>query len=489
MFNTGFGQRNDMQAMAQQYWNAISDAMRASGGFNPQMPGANAWGDALSFWSRLNHGGRSDINDAMARFNEQARQWFAQMQQVAAQFSGQSADAKQIVDAWRKALGAASANPFPEMFRSMGANAMPGLGQWTEDASPWLDSMRREMDSVLSMPTFGLAREHQERLQQLMRAQLDYQETNAAFNALMAKSGQRAFEVFEQRLAAHEEPGRQITTARALFDVWVDAAEQAYAEIALTLEFREAYGALVNAQMRVRNGMQKEWELMCAQLGMPTRTEVDSAHRKIAELQRELRKLTRANQRGGNLPARAPARTVEDEAQAPTPARSEPAAAASQSSSVSQDSEASPAPAKKAAAPAKKAAAKKTPAKKAAVKKAPAKKAAAKTASATSAPAKQAPAKTASASSAPAKQAASKEDADKPAGSAAAAGSVAKKAAAKTSVTQKAAAKKAVTKQPAKAAKKASAKKAAKKSAVRKAPTGLLSGIPMPNAPTGKTNN
>ncbi|MDO5504814.1 MAG: class III poly(R)-hydroxyalkanoic acid synthase subunit PhaE, partial [Pseudoxanthomonas suwonensis] len=302
MFNVPFGQPGpgqplDVQSFVQQYWNAWGDAMRrAAEGPGAPMPGAHAWSDALNLWSQLAHGGRSEADQALDRFNRQAREWLVQMQQVATQFAGQSAGAREIVDAWRKALGTSSENPFPEMFRAMGAQAMPGLGQWVDDASPYLDSMRRELHANLSLPTFGLAREHQERLQALARAQLDHQERSAAFHALLARSGQRAFERFEDKLAEHEEPGRQIGSARALFDLWVDAAEDAYAETALTAEFREVYGALVNAQMRLRQGIQREVELFCEQFGIPGRTEVDSAHRKIAELQRELRRMRRSDE-------------------------------------------------------------------------------------------------------------------------------------------------------------------------------------------------
>ena len=80
-------------------------------------------------------------------------------------------------------------------------------------------------------------------------------------------------------------------SARALFDLWIDAAEEAYAEIALSPECREVYGTLVDAQMRVRAGVQQQVEQAAAQLGMPTRTEVDAAHRKIAELERQMRRL------------------------------------------------------------------------------------------------------------------------------------------------------------------------------------------------------
>jgi class III poly(R)-hydroxyalkanoic acid synthase PhaE subunit len=141
------------------------------------------------------------------------------------------------------------------------------------------------------MPAFGIGREHQEHLQKLMQAQLDYQQREAAYNALMTQALQRAYDVFQDKLAEREEPGRQLTSARALFDLWIDAAEEAYAGVALSPEFREVYGAMVNAQMRLRSGIQREVERVCETFGMPTRTEVDAAHRKIAELERMLRRM------------------------------------------------------------------------------------------------------------------------------------------------------------------------------------------------------
>jgi class III poly(R)-hydroxyalkanoic acid synthase PhaE subunit len=175
-----------------------------------------------------------------------------------------------------------------------------GFDQWTEGAKPFLDAWRREGRSILGMPAFGSGREQQERLQQLVQAQLDFQQREAAYNALMMKALQRAYGVFQGKLAEREEPGRQLTSARALFDLWIDAAEEAYAEVALSPEFREIYGAYVNAQMRLRNGMQREVEQACAAMGMPTRTEVDAAHRKIAELERVLRRMRDAGQSAGN---------------------------------------------------------------------------------------------------------------------------------------------------------------------------------------------
>jgi hypothetical protein len=151
--------------------------------------------------------------------------------------------------------------------------------------------MQREGRSWLGTPAFGFTREHQQRWQQLAAALQDYQQQDKAYQALLAEAMQDAFKRFEEKLAACSEPGKQLESTRALFDLWIDAAEEAYAEIALSPRFRDAYGALVNAQMRLRSAVQREVEQAGETMGVPTRTEIDAAHRKIAQLERELRRL------------------------------------------------------------------------------------------------------------------------------------------------------------------------------------------------------
>jgi class III poly(R)-hydroxyalkanoic acid synthase PhaE subunit len=292
---------NDFESLARQYWSAWGEALRA--GAAPATTGVPDWKDAVDWWSRLASGGRAEANDAVERFNRQARDWYGQMQQLAAQFAGHGASAADIAAEWKRALGASGENPFPEMFRALRGDGVAGLEQWVENASPWLDAMRRETTGWLGMPTFGLGREHQERLQRLALAQVELQRHEAAYQALMMKALQRAYELFESKLAACEEPGRQLKSARALFDLWIDAAEEAYAEVALSPEFSDAYGALTNAQMRLRAGVQQEVERAGAMLGMPTRTEVDAAHRRIAELERALRRMRDAQPQAAPKPS------------------------------------------------------------------------------------------------------------------------------------------------------------------------------------------
>ena len=299
----GFGGQGDPGALAQQYWSALTEAMRSAGGGARQQ---DPWQAAMQSWSQLAGGGqsRNDAGDAIERFSAQARQWFGTMQQVAEQFAGKSASPEDIAGAWKQAMGGGG-NPFASLFSGMTGRGQSGFEDWYAQIAPMLhggmfkglsggnmlDGLRQESMSWLRTPAFGQNREQQERLQALVEAQLELQQKNDAYNALMLEAGRDAFQRFERKLAERSEPGRQLQSARALFDLWIDAAEEAYAEIALSAGFRKVYGELVNAQMRVRAGIQTEVERMCGLFGMPGRSEVDSAHRKIAELERQLRRL------------------------------------------------------------------------------------------------------------------------------------------------------------------------------------------------------
>ncbi len=354
---------------AQRYWQAWSDAMRAATGAGAPAAQQDMWQSAMTQWSQLARALRGETNgmggmggmmggaspfggDAFDRMAQQSRQWFGKMQEVAGQFAGRPASAEDVAGAWRRAMGGGE-NPFAAMFAQMQGPGQSGFDQWYRNIAPWLQQtvfggnaadatefasrmtggFRDEGRAWLNMPAYGPAREQQERWQAFAQAHLDLQEANDAYNTAMLQAGRDAFDRFERKLAERSEPGRQLQSARALFDLWIDAAEEAYADIALSTEFRRLYADLVNAQMRVRAGVQREVEALCGQFGMPTRTEIDSAHRKIAELERELRRQRSSSRTAANASATQPVRGAAakptESAPAPAPKReaAKPAAA------------------------------------------------------------------------------------------------------------------------------------------------------------------
>ena len=206
-----------------------------------------------------------------------AQQWMTQMQQLAAQFGGQAAQPADIARAWRSMVGD---NPFA-------LTVAAGAFMPASFMAPGFSGARGAFD----MPAFGYTREHQERAQAFAKATADFQQAAQAFGNVVAEAGQDAYGRFESLLAGRAGEGKPVESARALFDLWIDAAEDAYADIALGERFQTAFGDYVNAQMRLRAAMQKEVELTTAQWGIPGRAEVDAAHRRIAMLERELARL------------------------------------------------------------------------------------------------------------------------------------------------------------------------------------------------------
>lgn len=231
-----------------------------------------------------------------------------------------------------------------------GADDVPGywqrFAQSMTAASPPPALDTTALREALSTPQVGPMREHVERWQQAMLAQLDYQDASRAFAAQLSEISKLTLDEFSRRVAARAEPDKQMTSMRELFDEWIEAGEAVWAERANDDAFTRALGQYTNAQMRLRAAQADQINRMAQSLGLPTRDEVDSDHRRIAQLERELRRVQREME---GLRAAAEAAVHGDAAQH-TPGGSKHAAEA---------------PAKTAP---RKPAAKKTPAKKAATR-------------------------------------------------------------------------------------------------------------------------
>ena len=292
---SGHDWSKDWQALQSQYWSAWSDLTRNQAGVTPDA--ATPWHEGLEQWSRM-FGSAGKQSDAADRLMSSAKDYLNLMQSMMTFASGKGGGPVNV-QSWLETLRGAFNmpgvdpglinNPLAKMLRDMSGNGVRSFEQLASGATPMLEQMQQEGLSWLRAPAFGYAREHQEHYQKMLLAFADFQEAVKQYNALIMKASQRSFEIAEGKLAERSEPGRQIDSVRALYDLWVDAAEEAYAEVALSEEFRKVYGDVVNAQMRVRSQLQQEVERIGVDLGMPTRTELNSVHKRLHDLRRELR--------------------------------------------------------------------------------------------------------------------------------------------------------------------------------------------------------
>ncbi|WP_434990970.1 class III poly(R)-hydroxyalkanoic acid synthase subunit PhaE [Xanthomonas melonis] len=293
----------NFQDKARQYWAAWADAMghAQAGPAARQPPPASAgeapqdWRKAVDWWSQLLPAQAApQAQEAIDRFRSQAGDWFGTMQQVAAQFAGRDTSADEVSDAWRRAVQGQGEQLMQWTLGSLRGGSPGGFDPWLQEAAQTLGRWRQENAPWLEMPAFGLNRNHHARLQKLARAQQEFQAQSQAYADQLKAAIEQAFGRFTGKLSEHESSGSQLTSARALFDLWIEAAEESYADIALSEQFRQVYGDFANAHMRLRAALQEEVEQLSERFGMPTRSEMDAAHRRIAELERLVRRMVRS---------------------------------------------------------------------------------------------------------------------------------------------------------------------------------------------------
>lgn len=271
----------DYQKLSEQFFRGMADMGATMGLKQNATP---PWGEALEQWSKLYSGNPAQHSAMFEQLLDQAKSYFGVLQSLFEQ-KGKLPGTEEL----RKLVGDfAGRFIHQEPMHQWWSKVQPMLGALLPDLPK--DFGEESLRKLLSAPAFGYAREHQERLQGFARAALDFEAAQRGYQQLIAKSLEGAVSVMQSKLADAGEPGgKPLQTPRQVYDLLIDALEEAYAEVALSNEFRAAYGQLVDAQMRLKSHVQKEVELIAGQLGMPTRTEVDASHRKIAELKRALR--------------------------------------------------------------------------------------------------------------------------------------------------------------------------------------------------------
>jgi polyhydroxyalkanoate synthase subunit PhaE len=265
----------DYQALAQQSWDAWTRQLQQ------QQPSANPFFTPPA--------APTSGNDTLDRTLAGLKGYFDWMQGAAVGGAAVSSGD------WRQQLqqmfGGAASQPFAQAFGGIDSTGAEGFArQWQS----WMQATQHGGLGDLPgahgpTPAFGQNREQQMQQQAMATAVMESLQASARYQALIQRANNQGMQRMQDKLAQHAEPGRQIDSLKALYDLWVDAAEEAYAEIALSDEFRETYGEMVNTQMRVRQQQQQQTEQMCQQLGVPTRSEVSSLGERLQSLRREFR--------------------------------------------------------------------------------------------------------------------------------------------------------------------------------------------------------
>lgn len=147
------------------------------------------------------------------------------------------------------------------------------------------------VERSLSAPALGYTREWQEQAQHGARLWLDYQKAQQDYAELLGHVNSAALEHLLTRLEKMAEAGEQVDNLRGIYDLWVDASEEAYAEVVATTGYAERHGRMVNALMAWKHHAQLMSEEFTTAANLPGKREMDTAHRRIQALRREVNDL------------------------------------------------------------------------------------------------------------------------------------------------------------------------------------------------------
>jgi len=278
-----------------------------------------------NWWSSLQPDDNGDINTVAERFFEMGKGFMSMAEGLFGAAGQEQPEA--ALNLWMSSMQAALTQWITQIQNNIDfvTPDLPGvsgatLSSWAQVAdsvAPWLNMSQHllkevaeghlpggiEMPGVgaaqeqfcraLSMPGLGYTREQQERMQELARHLLSYHDALRAYKLAFAKTALASLDSVQKRLQSMHEEGKKIESLRALYDMWVDASEDAYADFAMSDEYQVVYGDLVNALMQVRQDINQLAEQQYHLMNIPTRSEIDTMQHRQQENRRESRHLRR----------------------------------------------------------------------------------------------------------------------------------------------------------------------------------------------------
>lgn len=179
---------------------------------------------------------------------------------------------------------------------------------WTGPGSGVIDAA---LQRVLEGPRYAVLWDLDRQLLELQKLTLQRDRDVVAYQAVVQKAWNLAFERFTKALQAEPKDSAKLTW-RGLVDRWLAVANDTLMEVHRSDEFVEAQRRMLRAASDRHLQERRIAEAWCTASHVPTRSEVDELQRLVVELRREVRVLRRGAAVAGIVPAaasrRAPAR-------------------------------------------------------------------------------------------------------------------------------------------------------------------------------------
>lgn len=143
------------------------------------------------------------------------------------------------------------------------------------------------LDRFLSAPGLGYLREEEGHYKQLTQRVVEYQQCLSEYMSFFSNLGLMSANRMKERIDGLAKDGKQVESARALYDLWVSSSEDVYGEQVMTPEYARIHGRLVNGLMALKQKHGHVIDEVLGGLNMPTRRELRTLQDRLQESRRE----------------------------------------------------------------------------------------------------------------------------------------------------------------------------------------------------------
>lgn len=155
------------------------------------------------------------------------------------------------------------------------------------------DIYQTEFSKFFSIPSLGLSREYQQKLQQMLDKGNVFSGALMEFMYFLYIPFEKSFKVVQDSLAKMAEEGALPEDKNAYYEMWIEQLEQHYMSLFKSSEYLEALGKVVGAMSDYKSAQQLIVQDYLKMFGVPVESDMDELYKDIYLLKKRLRKMER----------------------------------------------------------------------------------------------------------------------------------------------------------------------------------------------------
>jgi class III poly(R)-hydroxyalkanoic acid synthase PhaE subunit len=291
----------------QQFVDAWSDMAKSGAGNKSQ---SDLWAQSFDLWRNASGAQvQPDFQQAMDKCMDMGKGYFAMAEQVSKNMSA-GAEPAEAINQWMEQLKQ-SLQQFGSMPGFDGSAINGFMKQWFNPGSSWqqmaaglapmnqgawqmpgmtpsfnLGEMIDPLGTMLEAPGVGYFREPQAKQQKGLQLGLEYQQANQAFNQAFLRVATESIQGFQARILKVDADSAP-KSLREIYDLWVDVSEEHYAEFAMSEEYQELYGDMVNRLMIMKKHYSEIADDTLRAMNLPNTREVDTMQERLQQVRRD----------------------------------------------------------------------------------------------------------------------------------------------------------------------------------------------------------